>query len=257
MLARKIFAEILGTALLVFIGAGMATLSFGFLDTGMAMQPTQWPASAGIVATALAFGLVMLILAYALGPISGAHINPAVTMGFFAAGRMTFKDAVIYWCSQIIGGIVGAGVLYGLLTASSFYAIDVQGLGANGWGEASMIDINWVGAFFFEVVLTFLFVAVVLAVTGRIAKTAASGAAIGLALATVHLIGIAVTGTSVNPARSLGPAIYTGGDALSQVWLFIIAPLIGAVLAAAVMMFLYPQDTDSYDVESGEAEAAL
>src|SRR5699024_2995538 len=179
------------------------------------------------------------------------------TMGFFAAGRMTFKDAVIYWCSQIIGGIVGAGVLYGLLTASSFYDIDVQGLGANGWGEASMIDINWVGAFFFEVVLTFLFGAFVLAVTGKIAKTAASGAAIGLALATVHLIGIAVTGTSVNSARSLGPAIYTGGDALNQVWLFIVAPLIGAVLAAAVMMFLYPQDTDSYDVESEEAEAAL
>lgn len=250
MLGRKIFAEILGTALLVFIGAGVATVSFGFATAGVSI-------SAGIVATALAFGLIMFILAYALGPISGAHINPAVTMGFFAAGRMTFKDAVIYWCSQIVGGIVGAGVLYGLLTASSLYDIDTEGLGANGWGAASMIDINWVGAFFFEVVLTFIFVAVVLAVTGKVAATAASGAAIGLALATVHLMGIAVTGTSVNPARSLGPAIFVGGDALNQVWLFIVAPLIGAVLAAAVVMYLYPQDTDSYDVESGEMEAAL
>ncbi|GAA4805496.1 MIP/aquaporin family protein [Tomitella cavernea] len=251
---RKLLAEALGTALLVFVGVGVATLSFGFGLTG------QSPA-AGIVATALAFGLIMLIMAYAIGPISGAHINPAVTLGFVVSGRMRITEAVAYWVAQIAGGIIGAGVLRGIFATTDFYSTDKVGLGTNGWGEGvSFIGVDWVGAFFIEIVLTFIFVSVVLAVTTKVGSTAASGAAIGLALATVHLVGVAVTGTSVNPARSIGPAIFVGGDALNQLWLFIVAPLIGGALAAVVVWFLYSskpldvgEDLIEQDVVEGPA----
>lgn len=231
---RKLFAEGLGTALLVFVGVGVATLSFGFNLGG-------YSPAAGIVATALAFGLTMLVMAYAIGPVSGAHINPAVTLGFLVSGRIRVADALGYWAAQIIGGIIGAGVLRGIFATTDLYSTDKIGLGIDGWGDdASMIQVDWVGAFFAELIITFIFVAVFLAVTERVGHTAASGAAIGLGLLAVNLIGIAIAGGSVNPARSIGPAIFVGGDTLDQLWLFIVAPLVGGALAAVTVWFLYP-----------------
>lgn len=249
MNARKLCAEFLGTAILVFIGAGAATLSFGFEITGSSK-------SAGVVVTALAFGLVMLILAYGIGPISGAHINPAVTIGFLASGRISVVEAVGYWAAQVVGGIAGAAVLRGMLGGASGYSTSNQGLGADGYGDASMIGLGTGGAFVAEVVLTFIFVSVVLAVTSKAATTVASALAIGLALGTVHLVGVPLTGTSVNPARSIGPALFVGGDALSQLWLFIVAPLVGGIIAAVVMRYLYPRTSAPAHARSDSAETA-
>ena len=246
---RRLFAEFLGTALLVIFAVGTATLSFGFKFTGTSV-------SAGVVTTAFAFGLVLLALAYTLGPISGCHVNPAVTMGFLASRRMPVRDAVGYWIAQLIGGIVGAFVLWGIFEGASKYSKSV-GLGTNGWGKQSMIGLNTVGAFAIEVVLTFLFVMVVLGATSKIATPGATGLAIGLALTVAHLIGIPMTGTSVNPARSLGPALVVRGVALSQVWLFIVAPLVGGAIAAAAYWFLFPPETEREAVDLAEEEAAV
>lgn len=235
--ARKLLAEALGTALLVFFACGVATLTFGF---GLAEGST----SAGVVATSLAFGLVLLALAYSLGPVSGCHVNPAVTMGFLVSKRFTLQEAVRYWVAQVVGGIAGAGLLWGVLAGTEDYDVKVQGLGADGFSDLSMTGMNGMGAFLTEVVLTFLFVYVVLAVTGRMADApAVAGIAIGVALLVVHLIGIPLTGTSVNPARSLGPALFVGDDALEQVWLFILAPLVGGALAALVHEILAPAES--------------
>lgn len=222
---RKLAAEALGTACLVFAGVGVATLSFGFAVAGSSL-------AAGVVMTALAFGLVMLIFAYAIGPVSGAHINPAVTMGFVVAGRMPLVEAVGYWIAQIIGGIAGAAVLRGLFAAVPDYSTSEQGLGTDGWGANSMVHLGVGGAFLAEAVLTFIFVFVVLTATGKAGSPLLAGVAIGFALGLVHLMGIPLTGTSVNPARSIGPAIFVGGSALGQLWLFIVAPLIGGAVAA-------------------------
>lgn len=228
---RKLVAECLGTALLVFFAVGVATLSFGFKATGSST-------SAGIVATALAFGLVLMALCYTIGSISGAHVNPAVTIGFVASGRMKIEEAVGYWIAQVVGGVLGALVLFGVVSQSPGYDRKVQGLGADGFDHLSMIGLKMGGAFLAEVVLTFLFVLVVLAATSKLGNAHVAGVAIGVALTTVHLVGIALTGTSVNPARSIGPALFVGGDALSQVWLFIVAPLVGGAIAAGVYRYL-------------------
>lgn len=234
---KKLVTEATGTALLVFFAVGVATLSFGF---GFAGSST----SAGVVATALAFGLVLLVLAYALGPISGCHINPAVTMGFLVARRIELREAVGYWIAQVVGAIVGALVLWGVVNSSSAYR-DAMGLGTNGFGKQSMIGLNTGGAFLAEVVLTFLFVFTVLSVTRKAAASPLmAGVAIGLALTTVHLVGIPLTGTSVNPARSIGPALFVGGVALSQLWLFILAPLVGGAVAALAHEYLFPAKDD-------------
>jgi aquaporin Z len=230
---RKLIAEFVGTACLVFFAVGTATLSFGFGITGQS-------ASAGVVTTALAFGLVLLVLAYGLGPISGCHVNPAVTLGVLLAGRMSVQDAAGYWIAQLVGGIVGAALLRIVVGGASDYSTAKQGLGTDGWGEHSMVGLSGGAAFLTEVILTFLFVAVILAVTRAEAWPQLAGVAIGLALTTVHLIGIPLTGTSVNPARSIGPALFVGHDALSQLWLFIVAPLVGAALAALLIKYLYP-----------------
>jgi aquaporin Z len=230
---RKLVAEAFGTALLVFFAVGTATLCFGFKLTGES-------ASAGVIATALSFGLVLMILVYAIGAISGCHINPAVTIGFLLARRIPLGEAVGYWVAQIVGAIIGAGVLRAMLAGSKDYSTTKVGLGTDGYGANSMVGLNAGGAFLAEVVLTFLFVFVVLAVTRRAAWPQLGGVAIGLALTTVHLIGIPLTGTSVNPARSIGPALFVGGDALSQLWLFIVAPLVGGAIAALASMYFYP-----------------
>jgi aquaporin Z len=231
---RKFAAELLGTALLVFFGVGVATLMFGFKFDGGSV-------AAGVVATALAFGLVLLALAYALGPISGCHVNPAVTMGALLAGRLPLVEAVGYWVAQFVGGILGALVLWGMFNASPLYSTSRTGLGTNGWGAASDIHIGVGGAFLAEVVLTALFVFVILGVTSRLGNAATAGMVIGLTLTVAHLIGIPITGTSVNPARSLGPALIVGGTALSQVWLFIVAPLVGGIAAAGLHWLVYPR----------------
>lgn len=244
---RKLFAEFLGTGLLVIFAVGVATLSFGFGVTGGSV-------SAGVTATALAFGLTVLALAYTIGPISGCHVNPAVTMGFLATGRMSLSEAAGYWLAQFAGGIAGALALWGLLSSSPSYHRGTTGLGADGWGSHSLLHIGAGGAFGAEVVLTFLFVLVVLGATSRLGSPGFAGLAIGLALTVVHLLGIPLTGTSVNPARSLGPAVILGGDALSQVWLFIVAPLVGGIAAAGVYRFLF---ADSGTVAQAEGSAAV
>ncbi len=214
-LVRKLVAEFIGTALLVLIGVGAAVAA---LKTG------------GQVVVALAFGLVLLALAYSLGPVSGCHVNPAVTLGVLLSRGMTAVEAVGYWIAQILGGILGAALLK-LLTSGFGGVHDQTGsLGANNYG----VTITAGGAFLLEALLTFVFVTVILLVTGRAAAPGFAGLAIGLTLASVHMVGIPLTGTSVNPARSLGPALFTGGEPLKHVWLFILAPLVGAAVAALV-----------------------
>lgn len=234
---RVLAAEAAGTALLVFFAVGVATLTFGFGLTGEST-------AAGVVATSLAFGFVLLVLAYSIGPISGCHVNPAVTMGFLVARRMTLREATGYWVAQVIGGIAGALLLWGVVQASDAYDRDAMGLGADGFGRQSMIGLNATGAVVAEVVLTFLFVFTVLSVTRRAAPAAVAGGVIGLALAVVHLVGIPLTGTSVNPARSIGPALVVGDAALSQLWVFIVAPLAGGALAALAHELLFPARED-------------
>src|SRR3954466_6614003 len=218
-LARSVAAEFVGTALLVFLAVGAAV---GGID------------SIGPVGVALAFGLVLLALAYAIGAISGCHINPAVTLGVLLAKGMTGPEAAYYWVAQFAGGIAGAALLK-LMTSGFGGVTDETGtLGSNNWGP----NITLGGAFLLEVVLTFVFVAVILLVTGRSATPGFAGLAIGLALTAVHLVGIPLDGTSVNPARSLGPALFAGGEPLEHVWLFILAPLVGAALAVPVVRLL-------------------
>ena len=238
MMMRKMAAEFLGTAILVFFAVGVATLMFGFKFAGASV-------AAGVVATALAFGLTLLALVYMIGPISGSHVNPAVTVGALLTGRIPLAEAVGYWIAQFAGGIVGALVLWGTFSTSPFYHRTITGLGADGYGKQSDIHIGVGGAFIFEIILTALFVFIVLRVTSATANAATAAIAIGLTLTVVHLVGIPVTGTSVNPARSLGPALVVGGTALSQVWLFIVAPLIGGVLAAGLHRLLYREESIS------------
>ncbi len=215
-LIRSVAAEFLGTFLLVLIAVGSAVAGID---------------SIGPTGVALAFGLTLLALAYALGPVSGCHINPAVTLAVLLSRGMTGLEAAYYWAAQFAGAIAGAAVLK-LLTSGFGNVADRTGaLGANDYGES----ISAGGAFLVEVLLTFAFVAVILLVTGKEAAPGVAGLAIGLALAAVHLVGIPLTGTSVNPARSLGPALFAGGEPLAHVWLFLVAPLVGAALAFAVV----------------------
>ena len=242
-LAKKLAAEFVGTAVLVIIAVGTATETFGFRLFGGSI-------SAGVVTTALAFGLVLIALVYAIGPVSGCHVNPAVTMGFLVAGRMKFTHAIGYMVAQVAGAIAGALVLWQMVSAIPGYSRQIQGLGADGYGRYSITLLNQRGAFLTEVVLTFVFVMVVLFATHKAAIQGAAGVAIGMALVVVHLIGIPLTGTSVNPARSIGPALIVGGHAASQLWLFIVAPLVGAVIAALVHLLIAER---SADVSAGAA----
>ncbi|MCF6506983.1 aquaporin [Blastococcus sp. MG754426] len=219
VLVRSLVAEFLGTALLVLVAVGTAVVGLE---------------SVGPVGVALAFGFTLLVLAYAIGPVSGCHVNPAVTLAVLLSRGMTAVEAALYWVAQFAGGITGAAVLW-LLTSDFGGVTDQTGaLGANDWGAA----ISGEGAFLLELLLTFVLVVVVLLVTGTAAAPGFAGLAIGLTLAAVHLIGIPLTGTSVNPARSLGPALLAGGEPLAGVWLFVLAPVVGAVLAVPVARLL-------------------
>jgi aquaporin Z len=246
--AKKLAAEFIGTAVLVLVAVGVAAENFGFKGAGTSL-------AAGVVTTALAFGLVLMALAYAIGPISGCHVNPAVTLGFLAAGRMKVQEAIGYVVAQVAGAIAGAAVLWQILADIPGYSRKVQGLGTDGYAAYSLTHLNQTGAFVTEVVLTFIFVTVVLFATHKAAIQGAAGLAIGMALVVVHLIGIPLTGTSVNPARSLGPALIVGGHALSQVWLFLVAPLVGALIAAAVHILLAGR-ADIIVADAAEPEAA-
>lgn len=225
--ARKMVAEFVGTFLLVFLAVGAAV--FGI--AALVGQDGKGPGN-GVVGVALAFGLVLLGIAYAFGPVSGAHVNPAVTLGMLLGRRMPLNMAVGYWIAQFAGAIAAGAMLK--LFVSSFGVTDYTGaLGTNAYDNGA---INMTGAFVLEAMLTAAFVLVILLVTERVAAPGFAGVAIGLTLTLVHLVGIPLTGTSVNPARSLGPALFEGGTALSQVWLFILAPLVGSIIAVIVWM---------------------
>jgi len=222
--SKKYLAEFFGTLWLVLGGCGSAVISAAFPSVGI-----------GLLGVALAFGLTVLTMVYAIGHISGCHLNPAVTVGLWAGGRIKANDVLPYIISQVLGGIAGAGILY--LIASGQMGFDLSGgLASNGYGEHSPGGYSLLSGFVSEVVMTFFFLFVILGATDERAPKGLAGIAIGLTLTLIHLISIPVTNTSVNPARSTGPAIFVGGWALSQLWLFWIAPIIGAVLAG----FIYP-----------------
>ncbi|MBK8198383.1 MAG: aquaporin Z [Acidobacteria bacterium] len=213
----KVFiAELIGTFALVLLGCGSAVLAGD---------------QVGQLGIAFAFGLAIVAMAYGIGPVSGCHVNPAVSFGAFVAGRLPMNAMFQYWAAQFIGAALGAGVLYLIASGNAGYTLDGTGLGANGWGPGYLGEYNLTAALVFEVVATFLFLVVILGSTQKSAPGMVAGLAIGLTLTVIHIVGIQVTGVSVNPARSFGPAVIVGGQALSQLWLFLIAPLIGAAIA--------------------------
>ncbi len=216
---KLLLAEFIGTATLVLFGCGSAVLA------GEAV---------GQLGIAFAFGLAVVAMAYGVGPVSGCHINPAISFGAFVAGRMAGAEMLRYWAAQCLGGFVGACILLLIATGRSDYAIALDGLGQNGWGEGYLGEYSLMAAFTWEVVATFLFLVVVLGATQAGAPAMIAGLAIGLTLTVIHIVGIKITGVSVNPARSLGPALLVQGKALGQLWLFIVAPLIGAGLAGVL-----------------------
>jgi aquaporin Z len=215
---KRLGAEFLGTLLLVFFGVG------SFIAARV---------EGGVVVVALTFGFILLVLTYLLSAISGCHVNPAVTLGALLTGRISMAGAIAYWIAQLVGSVIGALLLWILVEAGG--VVDQSGaLGTNGYGA----NINVGGTILLEIVLTFLLVLVVLTVHSRVTQTVIAGVAIGIANAACHLVGVALDGTSVNPARSFGPALFEGGAALSQLWVFIVAPLIGGILAALALPFV-------------------
>ncbi|MGB7242106.1 MAG: aquaporin [Sulfitobacter sp.] len=216
---KKSIAEFIGTFTLVLFGCGAAVIAGGDI---------------GLTGISFAFGLALIGMAYGIGPVSGCHINPAVTLGVVASGRMAISEAASYIIAQVAGAIAGALVLLIIASGKADYSVATNGLGQNGWGAGYLGEYTMFAAFVFEVVATFLFVVVILGATGGGAATPIAGLAIGLALVVIHLVGINVTGVSVNPARSIGPALFAGATALGQLWLFIVAPIIGGVAAGIV-----------------------
>ncbi len=221
---RTVLCEFVGTLLYVFFAVGALVIAAQYV---------------GAVGIALAFGFVLIGLAYTFGPVSGCHVNPAVTLGVLFARRIDLRTAIGYWVAQFAGAIAGAALLF--LLAKQVPGLRTSGnFGTNGYDNRSAVGLNTGGAFLIEVAMTFLLVFVVLSVTRKVAVNGFGALAIGLTLAVVHLIGIPLTGTSVNPARSLGPALFAGGSSLSQLWLFIVAPLAGAILAALAHQLVHP-----------------
>lgn len=226
-MGAKLTAEFLGTLWLVLGGCGSAVLAAAFPDVGI-----------GLLGVSLAFGLTVLTGAYALGPISGGHFNPAVTFGLWAGGRFATPQVAPYVLAQIAGGIAGAAILYVIASGKADFTL-TAGFAANGYGEHSPGGYSLTAALVTEFVMTFFFLIVILGSTHLRAPVGFAGLAIGLALTLIHLISIPVTNTSVNPARSLGPAVFVGGWALSQVWLFFVAPIVGAIVAGFVHRSLF------------------
>ncbi len=218
----KLSAEFLGTFWLVLGGCGSAVLAAAFPQVGI-----------GLLGVSFAFGLTVLTAAYALGPISGGHFNPAVSVGLWAGGRFPASQLLPYIVAQVVGGIVGAGVLYLIASGKADFSL-AGGLASNGYGDHSPGKYSMLSAVVTELVMTFMFLIVILGATHQRAPVGFAGLAIGLALTLIHLISIPVTNTSVNPARSTGPALFVGGWALQQLWLFWVMPVIGAALAGFV-----------------------
>jgi aquaporin Z len=216
VMSKTFIAEMIGTAILVLFGCGAAVLM---------------GAEIGMTGIALAFGLAIVAAAYGIGPISGAHLNPAVSLGAFLAGRMSGAALASYVVAQLVGAVLGAAILYAIASGKAGYDIAVNGLGQNGYGAGYLGEYGLGSALIFEAVMTFLFVTVILGATQEGAPAELAGLAIGLTLAAIHLVGINVTGVSVNPARSFGPALFVGGKAMADLWVFIAAPLAGGALA--------------------------
>jgi len=219
---RKYTAEMIGTMALVLIGCGSAVIA---------------GQNIGFYGISFAFGLTVLAMVYAIGNISGCHINPAITVAMWVAGEIKGKDAIGYVIAQCVGGIIGAGILWAIASGLDGYSRVVDGLGQNGFGAHSPAGYSLAACFIAEVVLTALFLFVIFGATHKDAPKGFAGVAIGFTLVLIHLVGIPITGTSVNPARSLGPAVFAGGDAISQVWLFIVAPIIGGIIAALIWKY--------------------
>ena len=223
---QKYVAEFLGTFTLVFIGCGVAVLS-----------------GADLVATAFAFGLVVLALVFAIGPISGCHVNPAISIAMLVAGKLKGKDCLMYIIAQFLGAIIGAALLMAVLNGIPGYDVS-DGLGQNGYGDHSLGHFSLSACFLAEVILTAIFLFVIFGSTSKTAPKGFAGISIGLTLTFIHLIGIRITGTSVNPARSFGPALLVRGDAIEQYWLFLIAPILGAIVAALIWKLFFDSGTE-------------
>jgi aquaporin Z len=225
MTYRRALAEVVGTFVLVFGGVGTAVIAGD---------------KVGNLGVAFAFGLSLLAMAYAIGPVSGCHINPAVSFGLFLRGKIDGAELLRYWAAQVVGAVIAAAVLLVIVKGrQGGYNAGTDGLGANGYGAHSPGGYPWGSALAIEIILTALLVFTVLAATDRIAAVAFAGIPIGLVLTLIHLVGIPVDNLSVNPARSIGPALFVGSSALRQLWLFIVAPLAGAVVGAAVHLALF------------------
>jgi aquaporin Z len=236
---NKLMAEFFGTLWLVFGGCGSAVLAAHFLST----DPTPVNLGIGFVGVALAFGLTVMTMAYAIGHISGCHLNPAVTVGLVVGGRHPASETVPYIIAQVLGGIAGAGILYLIASGKAGFST-AGGFASNGFGEHSPGGYSMVAALVAEIVLTFFFLMIILGSTDKRAPAGFAPLAIGLGLTLIHLIGIPVTNLSVNPARSTGPALFVGGWAIQQLWLFWLAPIVGAALAGII-----------YPIVSGEKKA--
>ncbi|WP_338069660.1 aquaporin Z [Photobacterium lutimaris] len=227
---KKLVAEFIGTFWLVLGGCGSAVLAAAFPDVGI-----------GLLGVSLAFGLTVVTMAYAIGHISGCHLNPAVTVGLWSGGRFPAAEVVPYIIFQVLGAIAGAFVLYLIASGQAGFSL-AGGLASNGYGDHSPGNYNMVSGFMTEFVMTFMFLIVILGATHKLASPAMAGLAIGLALTLIHLISIPVTNTSVNPARSTGPAVLVGDWAMGQLWLFWVAPLLGALVAGLVYRWLSPDE---------------
>lgn len=225
---KKMIAEFIGTFWLVLGGCGSAVLAAGFPDVGI-----------GLVGVSLAFGLTVLTIAYSLGHVSGAHLNPAVSIGLWIGGRFSSKELAPYIISQVLGAIAAAGVLYVIATGNGSA---IGNFAANGYGDHSPGKYNMISALVCEIVMTFMFLLIILGATDERTPKGFAGIAIGLGLTLVHLISIPVTNTSVNPARSISQAIFVGGWAIEQLWMFIAAPIAGAILAGIVYRVLFAED---------------
>lgn len=245
-MSRKLAAEFFGTLWLVLGGCGSAVLAAAFPEVGI-----------GLLGVSFAFGLTVLTMAFAIGHISGCHLNPAVTCGLVAAGRFQASEALPYIVAQILGGAVGAFLVYTIAAGQPGFDLAVKGLAANGFGEASPGKFSLVAGFVTEVVMTFFFLIVILGATSARAPAGFAPIAIGLCLTLIHLISIPVTNTSVNPARSTGPALVLGGLALQQLWLFWVAPILGGVVGGLLHRWLSTEEAaDARDLATAVEEAA-
>lgn len=225
-MSKRLGAEFVGTFWLVFGGCGSAVFAAAFPNVGI-----------GLLGVSLAFGLTVMTMAYAIGHVSGCHLNPAVSFGLWAGGRFPAKDLLPYIIAQVLGGILGAGIIYLIASGQAGFDVASNGLASNGYGAHSPGEYSMVAGLVAEIVLTFMFIFIIMGATDKRAPAGFAPIAIGLALTLIHLIGIPITNVSVNPARSTGPALFVGGWAIQQLWLFWLAPIVGGLLAG----FAYPR----------------